>query len=67
MKIGNRVRIMWSKTANCDGYVEEEAEFRGLPQGEGDTIHLMLDDGTEMHLNPYHPYFIGLKEVRENE
>ena len=64
MKLDDMVCIMWSKTANCDGYVEEEVKITNMPRGEGDLICFEQQDGTEMFINPYHPYFLGIKAKR---
>jgi hypothetical protein len=55
-------KIMWSKTANSDEFVEEVVvEILNTPRGEGDMVQVRQVDGTLLYINPYHPWFLGLK------
>ena len=54
-------KLMWSKTANVDYFVEENVEILNTPRGEGDMIQVKCENGEQLYLNPYHPWLLGIK------
>jgi hypothetical protein len=58
-------KIMWSKTANSNEFVEEEVEIINTPRGEGDMVQVRQIDGNVLYINPYHPWFLGIKIVEQ--
>ena len=54
-------KLMWSKTANSDEFVEEKVEIINTPRGDGDMIQVRCDNGELLYLNPYHPWLLGIK------
>ena len=67
IQINDTVYVMWCKSANSDDFVEQKATVINLPRGEGDMIQVRFEDGIENAINPYNPWFIGLKKYSDED